>query len=333
MKDNKTKNEILTKDELYSSSLLDDPNNFLSDDLFEFLKEDYLDLESREKLQNEFQKENEKDVEQITKFKPQLNELTQHEDDFDVYEYFAVYNELYFDGKLGCVILEWSKRMTTCAGIFYTKLNEYIIRLSEPLLKFRTIKEIKETLLHEMIHAWVQIENLDQSDDKGGHGYNFKLKMYEINKNTGFNITVYHTFHDEVDFYKTHVWRCNGVCRNKHPYYGYVKRAMNRAPGKNDLWWEDHNKKCGGEFIKIGEPEKKIKSQKENKKFKSISKVDNNNNSNNILRKIKIINIVNEDNKLKKTQEKAHFIETESIPKNKYKKIDDFFKLNSNKKN
>jgi predicted SprT family Zn-dependent metalloprotease len=290
-----------------SSSILDDPDNYINDELFDYLDENGIDYGIRESLQNEFQ--NEKETEDITNI-PYFINSSQQEEDFDVYDYFAVYNDLYFDGKLGCVRLEWSKRMTTCAGIFYTKSTEYIIRLSEPLLKFRTIKEIKETLLHEMIHAWVQIEHLDQRDDRSGHGYNFKTKMYEINKSTGFNITVYHTFHDEVSYHKKHVWRCDGECKNKHPYYGYVRRAMNRAPGKNDLWWDQHLKTCGGKFIKIEEPENKKKILKENAKLK-LPDDDKKNKEVKILKK--------ENNK--KIPEKGNNI-------NSYKKLDDFFKLN-----
>lgn len=30
---------------------------------------------------------------------------------------------------------------------------------------------------------------------------------------------------------------------------------MNRAPGPNDLWWAEHQAKCGGTYTKIKEPE------------------------------------------------------------------------------
>lgn len=66
---------------------------------------------------------------------------------------------------------------------------------------------------------------------------------------------VYHTFHDEVDEYRRHWWRCNGPCQDRKPYYGYVKRATNRAPSAHDCWWAEHQKTCGGTYIKIKEPE------------------------------------------------------------------------------
>lgn len=46
---------------------------------------------------------------------------------------------------------------------------------------------------------------------------------------------------------------------------------MNRAPGPNDNWWNDHKANCSGNFIKIKEPEPKPKPTKvkgESKKAK-----------------------------------------------------------------
>lgn len=39
---------------------------------------------------------------------------------------------------------------------------------------------------------------------------------------------------------------------------------MNRAPGPNDYWWNDHLRRCGGKFIKIKEPQKEQKSKAKN---------------------------------------------------------------------
>lgn len=105
--------------------------------------------------------------------------------------------------------------------------------------------------------------------------------MKEINAITGFHITVYHYFNDEVDSYRQHVWLCDGPCRKKPPFYGIVKRANNHPPSMRDDWCKSqlihsnvvpaHNAKCGGTFNKIAEPEgyvdkKKLKLQKEEAK-------------------------------------------------------------------
>jgi hypothetical protein len=75
-----------------------------------------------------------------------------------------------------------------------------------------------------------------------------------INNHGNYDITIFHTFHDEVESYRTHVWQCNGPCRNRPPYFGLVKRSMNRAPGKGDTWWTRHETDCGGTYTKIQEP-------------------------------------------------------------------------------
>lgn len=156
--------------------------------------------------------------------------------------------------------------MYQCAGICYSRKNRLgmacVIRLSEPLLKLRARKDLVETLLHEMIHAWNFIRGI--MEENGGHGQNFLSKMHEINRLAGTNISVYHTFHDEVEMYKTHWWRCDGMCKDRAPYHGFVKRTSNRAPSKNDFWWNQHQQTCGGTFIKVKEPEKSEKKKKEN---------------------------------------------------------------------
>lgn len=45
-----------------------------------------------------------------------------------------------------------------------------------------------------------------------------------------------------------------------------VKRSMNRAPGPNDLWWNEHMATCGGTYYKIKEPENYMKKKKEKEK-------------------------------------------------------------------
>ncbi|XP_066467531.1 DNA-dependent metalloprotease SPRTN isoform X2 [Tiliqua scincoides] len=135
------------------------------------------------------------------------------------------------------------------------------IRLSEPLLKLRPRKDLIETLLHEMIHALLFVTNNDK--DRDSHGPEFCKHMHRINRLTGANVTIYHEFHDEVDSYRQHWWRCDGPCKSRKPYFGYVKRAMNRAPSANDFWWSEHQQTCGGTFTKVKEPENYSKKGKE----------------------------------------------------------------------
>lgn len=127
-----------------------------------------------------------------------------------------------------------------------------------------------------MIHAYLFVLNIREGN--GGHGPNFKRIMEGINRQAGTNISVYHTFHDEVRVYEKHWWRCNGPCQNRKPFYGYVKRCVNRAPGRNDFWFAQHQRDCGGTFIKIKEPTPKKKEPKgssQNKTNQQSNKISN----------------------------------------------------------
>uniref|UniRef100_A0A665UT53 DNA-dependent metalloprotease SPRTN n=1 Tax=Echeneis naucrates TaxID=173247 RepID=A0A665UT53_ECHNA len=173
----------------------------------------------------------------------------------DVRAMFLEFNDQFFWGKLSGVEVKWSPRMTLCAGVcsYEGRGGLCSIRLSEPLLKLRPRKDLVETLLHEMIHALLFVTQNNR--DRDGHGPEFCKHMNRINKASGTKISIYHSFHDEVDVYRQHWWRCNGPCQSRRPYFGYVKRAMNRAPSSLDPWWEDHRRTCGGTYTKIKEPE------------------------------------------------------------------------------
>jgi len=167
----------------------------------------------------------------------------------DVYVLFVYFNELCFGNYLERVEVKWSKRMTLCAGLCcYDRKGAFCtIKLSEPLLKFRSRTDLIETLLHEMIHAYLFFNNHIRDHD--AHGPQFLKHMERINISIGTHISVYHDFNEEVNFYRIHWWKCQGKC-------GFVlKRSMNRAPSSNDFWWTKHQITCGGKFIKIKGPE------------------------------------------------------------------------------
>ncbi|NWW28306.1 SPRTN protein, partial [Falcunculus frontatus] len=174
----------------------------------------------------------------------------------DVHALFVQFNQTLFWGKLEAVTVSWSPRMTSSAGIcsYHKRSGLCSIRLSEPLLKLRPRKDLVETLLHEMIHALLFVTH--NYKDRESHGPEFCKHMHRINLLTGANVTIYHDFYDEVNVYRQHWWRCNGPCQNRAPYFGYVKRSMNRAPSAHDFWWDEHQRTCGGTFTKVKEPEK-----------------------------------------------------------------------------
>ncbi|KAL6003504.1 hypothetical protein ACLOJK_023735 [Asimina triloba] len=209
----------------------------------------------------------------------------------DIHDLFCHYNALYFQDSLGACFVSWSsKRMTLCAGVcHYLPGGGCEIRLSEPLLKFRPTSDIKDTLLHEMIHAYLWIKS--DNDCHSEHGPSFRELMNEINSSSvidhhkwddeseiitdgpkfvsflqrpygGYHITVYHSFNDEVDNYRVHHWQCQS-CGD------LIKRAMNREPSANDCvvrsicdgfcgnpscHWHMHKMSCNGNYKKIAEP-------------------------------------------------------------------------------
>lgn len=131
----------------------------------------------------------------------------------NVEELFKIYNEKYFVNYLIDVKLEWSEKMTSCAGICMLKPGrEVIIRLSRPLLQLRPFSDTIDTLIHEMIHAYFFVLQ-GGSIDRDGHGPDFCSFMEKINKIEGTHISIYHSFHDEVNHFKKHIWRCNVIIK------------------------------------------------------------------------------------------------------------------------
>uniref|UniRef100_UPI00398EA067 DNA-dependent metalloprotease SPRTN n=1 Tax=Pristiophorus japonicus TaxID=55135 RepID=UPI00398EA067 len=192
---------------------------------------------------------------------------------------YLQFNERYFWGRLAGVEVRWSPRMTLCAGVccYEGRGGLCSIRISEPLLKLRPRRDLVETLLHEMIHALLFVTNNDK--DHESHGPEFCKHMRRINTMTGANVTIYHNFHEEVDVYRQHWWRCDGPCQNRRPYLGYVKRAMNRAPSARDPWWAEHQRICGGTYTKVKEPEnykvkKRVRGETPGKQSKPLKDKD-----------------------------------------------------------
>ena len=174
----------------------------------------------------------------------------------DLWQTFNTFNENFFNSALVSVSVSWSSRMTLCAGTcsYRPRTGECTIRLSKPLLSLRPRHDFINTLLHEMIHAFLFVKRSNRDHDD--HGPSFQAQMRRLNSTIGSKITIYHSFKDEVENYRTHWWRCQGkVCPSKPPFFGIVKRSMNRAPGPSDPWYAAHKASCGGTFIKIKEPE------------------------------------------------------------------------------
>lgn len=146
------------------------------------------------------------------------DQLYSHEPHVQVHDLFVLYSSLFFRDSLASVSVRWSNRMTMCAGLcrYDVRGGGCEIALSESLLRYRSKQEVVETLLHEMIHAFLFVGDPTQRDHDA-HGPNFCSHMARINALLGLHITVYHTFHEEVKLFKRHVWQCQGKCKNWKP--------------------------------------------------------------------------------------------------------------------
>ncbi len=116
-------------------------------------------------------------------------------------------------------------------------INSEIV-LSKPILKALSIKEIKSTLCHEMIHAWIDRTLMI----KESHGSNFLKKMHEINsQQNDFKISVRHDFPVIRNKLKY-----QGICINCGESYLYRKRVKNIACKKccNLFFNGNWNEKC-----------------------------------------------------------------------------------------
>ena len=99
------------------------------------------------------------------------------------------------------------------------------------------MSDLKNTLLHEMIHAYIFLRKIR---DTGDHGPAFQRIMHQINASTvydpyrpqhpppgGYRITVCHEMHGEVDLYRQHHWRCV-TCSQVRAVAGWVADARER---------------------------------------------------------------------------------------------------------
>ncbi|OCT60099.1 hypothetical protein XELAEV_18046119mg [Xenopus laevis] len=175
----------------------------------------------------------------------------------DLQALYREFNGTFFAGILPQIEVKWSSKLTRyCKSLRnpdFFHLQEggncarCEVQLSKPILSLRPRKDTVETLLHEMIHVFLCVTKMDDEHDQ--HGLEFEQMMTSINMATGANISIYHTYQQEVEILKKHQWECNGPCGK------IVKRACNRVPSCKERWFREHEQKCGGDFIKTSEPE------------------------------------------------------------------------------
>ncbi|KAL0921570.1 hypothetical protein M5K25_008655 [Dendrobium thyrsiflorum] len=186
----------------------------------------------------------------------------------DIQKLFRHYNALYFDDALGACIVTWAPRMRRSIGICrYIEAGHCEIHMSKSLLKLRSSSDLKNSLLHEMVHAFVWIK---QNNKSRRHDNYFWAIANEINSSrkdddqrpcSGYNISDQHMFPDEAETSTVHHWMCKscghvikrdsdrGSCS---PSDCFKKTGHEGDCGNLSCEWHRHKKLCSGLHNKAG---------------------------------------------------------------------------------
>ena len=133
---------------------------------------------------------------------------------------WADLNRRYFQDALPPIPIEWSRRLTSSAGMFVCRVGprhaqthsdagqtrRRCIRLSAVLLPVHSPSQHRETVMtlaHEMIHQW----QYDVLKRRPNHGQDFRRMMARMNLD-GLGITIYHSLGAEVAALAKYAWRC-----------------------------------------------------------------------------------------------------------------------------
>ncbi|VAI32311.1 unnamed protein product [Triticum turgidum subsp. durum] len=187
----------------------------------------------------------------------------------DLWQLFCHYDRLYFRGELDAAAfaVEWAyprMRTTTCFGsCSFGDLSKII--LYEPMLQCRTNADMKNALLHLMIHAIIFLKH---GMKNLGHGPVFRDWMDAINTCTaedrmrptgGYCITTTHDFSEEKSCNIQGIpWKCEqcGVTLLRATNLGppsdscCIENVSGDATCDNMLCqWHNHKTNCGGTYV------------------------------------------------------------------------------------
>ena len=131
-----------------------------------------------------------------------------------LYQLFKEYNVLYFEGLVKGFTVSWGYQMCSTSGL--TEFMGRRIKISKPIHECLPEVEMRGTLLHEMIHAWLFCIGKPLRVCLG-HGYAFHKKMRIINKQVGFDIGLDHFMALETsplrDRYEWQCQHCGHIAR------------------------------------------------------------------------------------------------------------------------
>ena len=114
---------------------------------------------------------------------------------------FDEFNTLCFQGKLPPLPIKLSNARTFLGQLCYKKrrkltggweIYDYVLKVSTRV--DMPEREVEDTILHEMIHYYINVNNLK---DSGPHGTLFRQIMDHINSRYGRNITIRYKYTEE----------------------------------------------------------------------------------------------------------------------------------------
>ncbi|CAL4921522.1 unnamed protein product [Urochloa decumbens] len=185
----------------------------------------------------------------------------------DVSELFCHYNSLYFRDSLGSCAVSLAedplpdRDVSACE--YYPGGGGCIILLSKSLCECHDESDLKNALLHEMIHAYICIK--DNNSDHSDHGAKFRKLMNTINLSSvddphrpvdGYSITLLHEIRKKYYHYKCQ--RCGDL----------IKSIKMRLPSGDDCierkgvddpcqnskcHWHRHKQQCSGSYCRVQE--------------------------------------------------------------------------------
>lgn len=91
----------------------------------------------------------------------------------------------------------------------------YSTLLNVPLLQWSQLRDLVETLLHEMIHTDLCMATVPPAD-------------VVPQPAVWASVALYHHFLAKMDLYRPHWWHCDWPCWSREPDFGYMKRIADR---------------------------------------------------------------------------------------------------------
>ncbi|KAM0853481.1 hypothetical protein ACQ4PT_051051 [Festuca glaucescens] len=184
----------------------------------------------------------------------------------DIADLFCHYNALYFHDSLGACAVSWTEEPlpygTLSACEYYPGGGGCIVLLSKSLYECHPESDLKNVLLHEMIHAHMCVK--DNNTNHSDHGVNFQKLMNTINSSSlpdahrpvgGYSIIVPHEIRKK---YQYKCERCGDLVKSteiRGPSHDDCIERMgaNYSCTNSMCQWHSHKKRCSGSYYTVRE--------------------------------------------------------------------------------